>query len=232
MFNLSKKSKVSYIVDNDVYKLQKDIPSSFFEDVIKYSNSQDFGCPANKSMKNRVFYIPAFADVSIEFGVKDDEPYYLYQYNENQMPINPDLQYLLEKIFFLGVAKNNVLNLQITLPYLFVTDDEDLELMSVVPNVEAKNAEYALGSFYPYAWLRHINSAWISSDTDKPSYLEYKKGEPMVMLVFNKPVEITEINMSQKIYNYKKTHHHSTVYTFNTINWFKRVIKKRPKKLL
>lgn len=232
MFNLNKKSKASYIIDVNAYKVERQIPSAFFDNIEKYSKAKDFGCPANKSMKNRLYYIPAFADLDIEFGIKDAEEYYKFVYDEKQLPINELVHKLLNEIFFLGIAKNNVLNFQATLPYLFVTDDKELEIMSIVPNVKAVNAEYALGSFYPYGWLRHINSAWISKDTSKPSYITYRKGEPMVFILFNKPVDLKRINMNDKIKEYRDTHIFSTSYTVNAINYFKKVINFRPKKLL
>ena len=40
-----------------------------------------------------------------------------------------------------------------------VTDDKDLELLTVVaPDVNNKDCNFINGAFYPYAWLRPLNS--------------------------------------------------------------------------
>lgn len=231
LFFSNKKSNVSYIIDDTCFKTI-DVPTDIFYPVEKQNNI-NIGCPATTSLENRLYYIPSFADIEIEFGLENGQPVYSYVFNDNQLRTSPDIHELLKQMFIADTTeKNNVVNFQVKLPYLFVTDDETIEVNALVPNIKTNNCTFMPGGFHIYGWIRHINSAWILNNKNKKAKIYFKQGEPMVYIYFNKAVKLEEIEFTPDIYKYHKRHSKSVNYVKNLTKIFNRVIKKRPKKFL
>jgi len=232
LFFSNKKSNVSYIIDNTSGFTNLDVPADIFYSVEKQNNI-NIGCPASTSLENRLYYIPAFADIDIEFGLDDGKSYFNYTFNDSQLRATPDTHDLLKQMLSVDISeKNNVVNFQFKLPYLFVTDDKTIELNALVPNIETSNCTFVSGGFNIYGWIRHINAAWILNNNKKKAKIVFKQGEPMVYIYFNKAVKLQNTEFNEKIYQYHKRHSKSVNYVRNVSKLFSRVIKKRPKKLL
>ena len=231
LFFSNKKSKVNYIIDDTCFKTI-DVPTEIFYPVEK-QNTVNFGCPATSSLEHRLYYIPAFADIEIEFGLENGKAVYTYTFNDSQLRASPATHTLLGEMFTVDITeKNNVVNFQFVLPYLFVTDDKSIEINALVPNIKTDNCTFMPGGFNIYGWIRHINSSWILNNKNKKAKIYFKQGEPLVYIYFNKAVNLKETEFNSDIYKYHKSHSKSVNYVKNLTKIFNRVIKKRPKKLL
>lgn len=232
LFFSNKKSKVKYIIDNTDSFTTLDIPAEIFYPIEK-QNAVNIGCPATSSLENRLYSIPAFADITIEFGLDNEQPYYNYKFNDSQLRATPDVHNLLNEMLAVGISdKNNVVNFQIKLPYLFVTDDKSIEITALVPNIETKNCTFIPGGFNIYGWIRNINAAWILDNKKHKGKIFIKQGEPLLYVYFNKAVNLGETDFNSKTYKYYKSHSKSVNYVKNITKLFSRVVDKRPKKLL
>ena len=232
LFFSNKKTNVGYIVDTTTSFTDLDVPSDIFFPVEK-QNQVNFGCPATTSLENRLYYIPAFADITVSFGIKGNKPYYNYIFNDSQLNTTEAMHNLLKEMLSVDItSKNNVFNFQFKLPYLFVTDDKTLELSVLVPNIETKNCTFMSGGFNIYGWLRHINAAWVLNNKKQTGQVVFKQGEPMLYIYFNKATKLKEIEFTNNIYKYLKRHSKSVNYIKNVSRLFNRIINKRPKKLL
>ena len=219
LFLNKNKTKVKYFVDTETL-VNDEVPALFFEDVEKYKTNKNLLCPAINSSENRVFYIPSFADLTIKTGLKDNEPYYEYEFDTKQLRATEYLHKTIKELLICDVNEKNVFNFQILLPYLFVTDDKELELIVMPPNIETKNLKFAVGGFHIYSWIRHINSGWYLIDKKKEGVINVKKGEPLVYIIFNKSVSLEKTYETIKIKEFAKTHKKIVQYVKNINNFF------------
>jgi hypothetical protein len=194
----TKKSKSNYIFVPDFCGYP--VPKAIFNN-LETPSLNKFGCPSISSVKNKIYNANSFVDVEIEFGLKDDEPYYNYVINEKSMQINNNVHTLIKSLIVLQY-ENNVINLQLLAPYAFVTDDKELEFTTVMPNMKTENCTYIHGGFKPYYWVRSFNSSWTLKDISKPGKLYFDINNPFISVVFNKSVELEYMEVTEKIKNY------------------------------
>ena len=194
----TKKSKCNYIFVPDFCGYP--VPKSIFNN-LEPPNLGKFGCPSISSVRNKIYNANSFVDVEIEFGLKDNEPYYDYVINEKNMQINNNVHALIKSLIVLQY-ENGVINFQLLAPYAFVTDDKELEFTTVMPNMKTENCIYIHGGFRPYYWVRSFNSSWTLKDTSKPGKLYFNINDPFISVVFNKSIELEYMEVTKKITDY------------------------------
>ena len=206
------------------------IPKSIFNN-LETPNLSRFGCPSISSVKNKIYSANCFVSVEIEFGLKDEKPYYNYVLDEKSMQINNDVHTLIKSLIVLQY-ENNAINLQLLAPYAFVTDDKELEFTTVMPNMKTENCNYIHGGFRPYYWVRSFNSSWTLKDTSKPGKLYFDIDDPFLSVVFNKSVDLKYMEITKKINNYLDESFRINGFRKNLNNIYNNALSRRPRRLL
>ena len=222
------KTKVGYFyIDSETFHKSLEQP---FEKI----NSNEYGCPAVGGLNNRFFKLNALASVSVKFGVKDNEPYYTYEIDTKVHQATELMHNFINDNLNVRLSNTGKCVLQFTTPVVFVTDDKDLEMTLLQPqnNIDINNAVFINGSFYPYGWLRVLNSAYVQIDNTKESSIVFDTSKDMYSLFFNKPIDLKEIEPTEKILNYLKYSDKSINYHKNIKQIFNKIFQKRPKHLL
>ena len=151
------KTKVGYFyIDSETFHKSLEQP---FDKI----NFNEYGCPAVGGLNNRFFKLNALASVSVKFGVKDNEPYYTYEIDTKVHQATELMHNFINDNLNVRLSNTGKCVLQFTTPVVFVTDDKDLEMTLLQPqnNIDINNAIFINGSFYPYGWLRVLNSAYV-----------------------------------------------------------------------
>ena len=222
------KTKVGYFY-TDSETFHKSLEQQF--DKINFN---EYGCPAVGGLNNRFFKLNALASVSVKFGVKDNEPYYTYEIDTKVHQATELMHNFINDNLNVRLSNTGKCVLQFTTPVVFVTDDKDLEMTLLQPqnNIDINNAVFINGSFYPYGWLRVLNSAYVQIDNTKESSIVFDTSKDMYSLFFNKPIDLKEIEPTKKILNYLKYSDKSINYHKNIKQIFNKIFQKRPKHLL
>ena len=183
------KTKVGYFY-TDSETFHKSLEQQF--DKINFN---EYGCPAVGGLNNRFFKLNALASVSVKFGVKDNEPYYTYEIDTKVHQATELMHNFINDNLNVRLSNTGKCVLQFTTPVVFVTDDKDLEMTLLQPqnNIDINNAVFINGSFYPYGWLRVLNSAYVQIDNTKESSIVFDTSKDMYSLFFNKPIDLKEI---------------------------------------
>ena len=222
------KTKVGYFyIDSETF--HKSLEQQFNK-----INFNEYGCPAVGGLNNRFFKLNALASVSVKFGVKDNEPYYTYEIDTKVHQATELMHNFINDNLNVRLSNTGKCVLQFTTPVVFVTDDKDLEMTLLQPqnNIDINNAVFINGSFYPYGWLRVLNSAYVQIDNTKESSIVFDTSKDMYSLFFNKPIDLKEIEPTEKILNYLKYSDKSINYHKNIKQIFNKIFQKRPKHLL
>ena len=142
-------------------------------------------------------------------------------------------KFILDKLV-VKLSNKGSCTLQFATPVILVTDDKDLELSLIQPqhNIDIENAVFINGAFYPYGWLRILNAAYVQEDTNKPAKIKFDVNKSMYTVLFNKPVELNQIEPTEKILKYLKYSDKSINYHTNIKKIFDKVFKQRPKRML
>ncbi len=227
LFN-TKKSNCNYIFLPNFCGLT--LPKSIFNN-LETPNLNKFGCPSIASVGNKIYSANSFIGVEIEFGLKNHEPYYTYNLDKKNMQINNDVHTLINSLIVLQY-ENNAINLQLLAPYAFITDDKELEFITVFPNMKTENCNYIHGGFKPYYWIRSFNSSWTLKDINKPGKLYFNVNDPFISVIFNKSVNLKYMEINNKIQNYLNESFRTNNYRKNLNNIYNNALNRRPKKLL
>ena len=222
------KTKVGYFyIDSETFHKSLEQP---FDKI----NFNEYGCPAVGGLNNRFFKLNALASVSVKFGVKDNEPYYTYEIDTKVHQATELMHNFINDNLNVRLSNTGKCVLQFTTPVVFVTDDKNLEMTLLQPqnNIDINNAVFINGSFYPYGWLRVLNSAYVQIDNTKESSIVFDTSKDMYSLFFNKPIDLKEIEPTEKILNYLKYSDKSINYHKNIKQIFNKIFQKRPKHLL
>ena len=201
---------------------------------LKKINNNVYGCPSIGGLNNRLFTLPSLLSVEIEFGMNEQGPYYNYLLDDKVHSTSSQMHELMNQMLNVRTTDDGRAVLQQTISMIFVTDDKDLEmtLMNPLDNVDKDNCSAVIGSFYPYAWLRPINLAWVQEDVNKTSRIKLIKEQPSITIFFNKPVDLKEIEPTEKILKYMSYTLESISYHRNIRTIFSTISRKRPKHLL
>lgn len=223
IFNNLKKSKVGYLVTYG-----PSIPKFLFQDL-----SIIIGCPATKSLQNRLFGLNPIISLTIKFGLNEEgEPYYNYEFDDKNFQTTDKVHQVIKET--ITVQKiNNVAALQVFGLINLVTDDKDLEVTMLEPIDKNYNyCDFISGSFYPYAWIRSLNASYIQT-SNKEATVKLDVNKNMYRLLFNKQVNLFQVEDTDNIKKYKENMQDITSYYKNMKpNLYKRIINKRPKYLL
>lgn len=227
MFNLNK-TKCAYIIEPEF--IYSTLPKSVFNNIENLTLGKH-GCPSIHSIKNKIYNVNSYLNIEIEFGIKDNEAYYKYYLDESIVHLSSEVHDKVDKLIFIN-NDNDFLTLQLLAPYAFVTDDKDLEFVTVTPSMKTENCMYVNGGFKPYNWIRNINSSWTIKDRTKPAKLYFNINDPFISVAFNKNINLEYIETNEKIINYIKQSFQINEFRKNLGNSFKNAISRRPKKLL
>ena len=222
LFNYKKKSKVAYTFwgGEEARALFK--PPEII-------NSKHAGCPAMYGIRDRLvgLYPPMSIDLTI---YNDGELRYEYELNQKEHTAKPDMHTFVKNNILLEQAAENLYDVQLFLNICFITDDPELELITLPPHkMKTKNADYVQGMFVPYSWVRPLNSVWYVDDGSK---VRFDVNEPATFVFFNKPIELEYRPNEGKIKEFIKETKNITSYKKGTTKVFPHVLSRRPKKLL
>jgi hypothetical protein len=201
-----------------------------FNDLLSHDLNK-IGCPSVSSVKNKIYSAKSYLTVEIEFGLKDDEPYYKYTLDEKTTQLGQDIHTVMSELCMVQL-ENDVINFQLLTPYALVTDDKDLEFTTVMPNMQTENCEYIHGGFRPYYWVRNFNSSWTLKNPAKPGKLYFNLNDPMVSIIFNKTVDLSFLEPSNEILKFINQSFRVNIFRKNLNQSYQNASKRRPKKLL
>tara|TARA_Y100000004_G_C8938906_1_gene423288 strand:- start:875 stop:1543 length:669 start_codon:yes stop_codon:yes gene_type:complete len=220
LFSNLKKTQVGYTFTNDTKIRGITKPP-------KLINSPNFKCPSISSTNNRILAI--YPKLSAKFTINIDEhAHFDYVINKKHHKSTQKMHDLLLESCILEQV-NGKYHFQLVGDICIVTDDKELELLTVVaPNIKTKDCTFINGAFYPYAWLRPLNSAW---QVNNGSQITFDRNTPYMYLIFNKPIELNYVE-NNNIKNYLKETYDIVNYGLNIKELFKNTISRRPKKLL
>jgi len=228
LFNNFKKVNVQY----GIYA-KDEVPELTYPNVEKNKTYSKLLCPAISSQKDKFFYINSFIDVDIEIYFNKEESCYDYKYNfsENYHPINNNVHNIIKESFTL-LETNDIVTIQVLLPYYFITDTKDLNITILDPNLKTSNLEFLSGSFNIYSWSRSINLAYAVVDKNKTAKLKLKIDKPIIKIMFNYPVILKFVYFNTMQINFIKSHLNIAGFRRNINKLYTNILKRRPKKLL
>ena len=169
-------------------------------------NENKFGCPAVGSLNNRMYEINCMFDIEIEFGFRDNKPYYEYKYPVDIYKDVPDVHNVINNQINTSETDKDTLTLQVLTDHIFVTDNKELEIVILpsLDNVEVENCRYISGTFKPYGWLRNFNASWMLLDNNKPGLVKLSMNKSMTTFLFNMPVNLKVREPTKEILDYHK----------------------------
>jgi len=227
---IKKKSICKYIIHTDYF--DEAVPKGIFPNIKKNIESNKFGCPSVSYINDRLYTVNSFIDIEFTVGVENKEPYYTYTYNDKKTPINGVVHDLINKLTHIEMDSNGVVNFQFLLPYAFVTDDKDLDVITLEPNIKKENFKYINGGLKPFYWIRNLNTAWELIDNKKIGVLAFSIDKPIINYVFNKSVDLQYTEVTKPILNYLNQNKFIVNYRRSLNKVINNIIKRRPKKLL
>ena len=222
----NKKSIVKYTLLTNNYKLDY-INLGVFQNIEK-KHIDNIGCPSTNSLKNRLYSVKSPFSVDIKFNTEN----YNYLFDTKVHQDNKHMHNLIKQSINLNTNDKGITALQLLTPYIFITDDREVEFSILEPNINTVNVEYVSGSIMPYSWLRTINSAYVLNNNKHKGIVKYKQNKPMFNILFNKEVNLQYIEPTEKIINYWYQCKDITLYTSNIKKHYKYITTRRPVKLL
>ena len=219
----------AYILHPDILNRNK-LPKGIFEN-IKNNSLQKFNCPSVNNAKDKVFFVNSFINLEVEYGLRDNQPYFNYTLDDKTSVINENMHNIVKDMLQVSYV-NNIINIQLLSPYAFITDDAELQITTTTPNMENENSIYVSGNLQPYNSIRNLNSAWTLKNNKKSGKLYFKLQDPFLNFVFNKNVNLQYIEPNTKIINYLNQNLHVVGIRKNLKQIYKNVAERRPKKLL
>ena len=218
LFKNLNKTRVGYTFVNDIKLKAMNTPPEII-------NSPNFLCPAISSTHNRI--VAMYPKISAEFTIDLTKGnHFNYEINKKHHNTNKEMhQYLLENVIL--DERNKQHQFQLLGDICFVTDDKDLEIITTLsPDVKMENCNFINGAFYPYAWIRTINSSW---QVKHGSKLIFDRNKPILYVVFNKPITLEYIE-NDKVKSYMRENYDITHYVKGISYHFKNALSRRPKR--
>lgn len=233
IFNKTKAIDIGYIIDIERVT-EEEIPIALFKNIEMLPSEKRTGCPAAASADKRMYQAYPPFTIDIEFGVNGiGEPFYRYNLEDSEVFFSKDLEKLIQSIIRVTNNRDKFVDLQLMLPYSFITDDKNLEVLTTPPiGMQTENVFYLAGAYKPYGWIRNQNSAWILQDLNKVGKVKFDVNVPCIGYTFNKPVNIELQNITDKIKNFRNQNMRILQYKYKLGNTYKTVLSRRPKKLL
>jgi hypothetical protein len=222
IFNKSKKIKVGYYISSS-----PTVPNFLFQEL-----SKSVGCPATKSLSNRIYGYKPLVNVDIEFGLDSDGiPFYNYEFDTNKFHEGDNVHNVINDMLHVIKVKDKCV-LQVSSYLSLVTDNKDLEITLLEPlDKTYKDCEFVSGAFYPYGWIRLLNASYIQT-TEKYGYVTLNVEKDIFRIFTNKPIDLKEIEPTKKILKYASNMYNIAGYLKNLNNNYKYILRKRPKRMI
>lgn len=233
IFKLQKKVDVKYIIDtNRIVDIE--IPKGMYKNIEQHNQENRTGCPAVKSATHRLFYgYPPFT-ITFQFGLDNNNNTYLnYNINNSEVYDSDKLRQLISNLIRVTNNENKFIDFQMQLPYSFITDDPELEVLTIPPyNMLTENVTYLNGAYKPYGWIRNQSSTWILNNINETGYITFDFNKPCIGYVFNKPVNLEYTEITPEIQNFINQNKFLLQYKTKLQNVYKTILSRRPKSLL
>lgn len=228
LFNNFKKVKVVYGIYTQI-----NTPSSLFPDVVETPTNYDLKCPAVNSTNGKFYEVNSFLDVDIEifYNKETKQIEYKYDFNTSKHPLFDTVHDLIKAHVVVG-KKGNQYDVQILIPYIFLTDNKEIEITTLNPDVPTENLSFVSGSFNLYSWARSLNLAYVFIDNDKPAKLKLSIDKPILKYFFSKPINLKYKTFNDKQLKFIKSNYNIVKYRKNISKIYKHHLKRRPKNLL
>jgi len=113
-----------------------------------------------------------------------------------------------------------------------LTDDKEIEITTLSPNLPSENLSFIGGSFNIYSWARSLNSSYVLIDNNKSAKLKLSIDKPMLKFFFSKPINLEYKMFNDKQLKFIKSNYNIVKYRNNINKIYKTHLKRRPKKLL
>ena len=238
-FPRNKPVPVQYLIDlRKMYEGQESSkpPKGIYPNIKKQHSQLDIGCPAIAATNNKLFDVPSPFTFDLIFG-RDEfgDSYWRYTFDTKvHRDFTPSIHDILKYALTNSETGGKSIQMQFGVPYALMTDTPDTSLTILPPhNIKYENCAFVTGEFVFTDWVRHLSSAWVLLDESKPAVVHYEIGEPCMSLYFNKQVELSFVENTQKALDYIDQNVLSTFYLKNAIeSMFATVKSRRPKKLL
>lgn len=197
------------------------IPSSLYEDPIKWGNSFT-QCPATVKVEDHTYSIISPMELNM-IQQRDDEG----MIRTIDTPKQEIKHTNLFEEQFISVDNNkfwkhdNIPSFQIHTPFAFFCD-EDIEMFTLPAfynQPSAKGASYIAGTYNIHRWLRPLQVAF---KFDSPtSEFHIKRGTVLTNLMFSKPVELEFVPWNDKLQTLMESTDNITSYVKNSWGFFK-----------
>jgi len=228
LFNKFKKINVQY----GIYA-ETEVPKSIYPDIKKNTTNKNLKCPAVNTTENKFYEVNSFIEleINLEYNKESNQLDYTYTFDETKHPTFNEVHNLIQSHIVIG-NNNNENTVQIILPYIFITDDKDIELTVLDPSCETQNLKFISGGFNIYSWSRALNVAYSIVDKNKSAKIKLSLDKPILKYYFSKPVILKYVDFDDKQLNFIKSIRNATFYRRNAAKLYKQVLTRRPKKLL
>lgn len=230
IFNKNKIVKIQYFINAN--SLDLDAPNSLFPNIIKYDSNAKTGCPSVSSLNNKIYKVLSPTTTEVELNVEDNDLKYKYEFDESVLRTDNRTHNILQTLLHTETNQHNFKDFQHLSPYIFVTDDKEIEITTMPYPLEQYNLEFIAGSFKPYSWLRNINGSWKLINEKEKATIKFILNEPMFLLLFNKPVELEYITPTKDMLDYYAESKHIVNIRKNLKDIYNTVQLRRPNKLL
>jgi len=233
IFNINKPVDVKYIIDIPRIT-QHFAPVSLYKNIEPLETEKKTGCPAAKSAEKRIFHAYPPFTIEVEFGLNGiGDTFINWNYDKKDFPDNSYNKNLINSLMNVFNHNNKFVDLQMMLPYCFVTDDKELEVITLPPNgMQTENVTYLPGAYKPYGWVRNQNSTWILKDKNKIGRIKFDYNIPCISYVFNKSINLEYTEIDDKLQKYINQIKFSANYKLGLTDIYKTALSRRPKKLL
>lgn len=210
------------------------LPKAMYKDITEIPFESKTKCPAVAGARNRIFEgYPPFT-IEFEFGLNaSGDTYAHWNILDSEVFMSENIKQLVFELIRVTNNNNKFVDFQMQLPYCFITDDKDLEVLTAPPiNMEYENCYYLAGAYRPYGWIRNQNSAWIVEDIKKPAKVKFDINKPCIQYIFNKPVDLSYTEKTEKMQNFILQNMGILNYKHKLYDTYKTVLSRRPDKLL
>ena len=224
LFNNLKKTKVNYFIVTDHNNWHPTLYQP-----IEPAVHNKVGCPAMGSVANRIFNVKPTISIDLEFGHKNTELYFNYEFDKKEFSETLNNHDMIKAMIHTQ-QNHGIVSLHFNLGIVFFSDDKDLELMLV--GSDGDNCTFTAGAFKIHSWLRPVNASWYLNETDSPGAVSLDFYKPVMQIVFNKPVSLSEVAYEGPAKNYYKYMMHVNMHKRNISKFFHHVKNKRPKRLI
>lgn len=228
LFNKFKRTDVIYGIYTAL-----NTPSSLFQNITETQTNYELKCPAVNSTSGKYFEVNSFIDVDLEFIVNKETDNLEFKYNFNTS-LHPlfDVVHDLIKAHIVTGKKANQYDIQILTPYIFLTDNKDIEITTLNPDAPTDNLSFVGGSFNIYGWARSLNLSYVLIDNNKPAKLKLSLDKPLLKYFFSKPINLKYKTFNKKQLKFIKSNYNIIKYRKSINSLYKTHIQRRPRKLL